>query len=100
MPEFTIPEELDGEDRNVGRRMLRIEDHALLKGQGRFVDDVPTKRNTLHAAFLRSPHAHAAIVSIDYSEALEMPGVLAVVTGEDMARETDPLIVGFENPIA
>jgi len=99
MPDFSIPEEPEARDKHVGRRMLRIEDRSLLKGEGQFVDDIPTKKNTLHAAFLRSPHAHAEIVSIDCAEALKMPGVFAVVTGEDMARETDPLIVGFENPI-
>ncbi|MEM9684402.1 MAG: xanthine dehydrogenase family protein molybdopterin-binding subunit, partial [Pseudomonadota bacterium] len=99
MPDFAMPEELETEESHVGRRMLRVEDHPLLKGRGQFVDDVPIKKGTLHAAFLRSPHAHAEIVSIDYSEALKMPGVYAVVTGEDMARETDPLIVGFKNPI-
>jgi len=103
MPEFSIPEEHHGDagspPTQVGRRMLRVEDRTLLRGEGSFVDDVPVKKGTLEAAFLRSPHAHAEIVSIDYSEALKMPGVLAVVTGEDMAAETDPMIVGFENPI-
>ena len=99
MPDFAIPEESTAGDKHVGRRMLRVEDRALLKGQGQFVDDIPTKKNTLHAAFLRSPHAHAEIVSIDYSEALKMSGVFEVVVGEDMAQKTDPLIVGFENPI-
>ena len=99
MTNFSIPVEQKNKDKNIGRRMLRVEDYALLKGQGQFVDDIPVKKNTLEAAFLRSPHAHAVIVSIDYTEALKMSGVYAVVTGEDMARETDPLIVGFENPI-
>ncbi len=99
MPDFAIPEEPAAENKHVGRRMLRVEDRSLLRGLGQFVDDIPTKKGTLHAAFVRSPHAHAEIVSIDSSKALKMPGVFAVVTGEDMARETDPLIVGFENPI-
>ena len=99
MTDFAIPVEQDDEEKYVGRRMLRVEDSALLKGQGQFVDDTPVKKNTLQAAFLRSPHAHAEIISINYEKAMELPGVFAVITGEDMARETDPLIVGFENPI-
>jgi len=99
MTDFAIPVEQEDKKKHVGRRMLRVEDYALLKGQGQFVDDTPVKKSTLQAAFLRSPHAHAEIVSIDYTEALKLPGVFAVITGEDMARETDPLIVGFENPI-
>ncbi|MCZ6859975.1 MAG: molybdopterin-dependent oxidoreductase [Alphaproteobacteria bacterium] len=98
MPDFAIPEESTA-GKHVGRRMLRVEDRALLKGQGQFVDDIPTKKSTLHAAFLRSPHAHAEIVLIDCSEALKLSGVFEVVIGEDMVQKTDPLIVGFENPI-
>lgn len=99
MPNFAMPEEIADETKNVGRRMLRIEDRSLLRGEGAFVDDVPVKKGTLHAAFLRSPHAHAEILSIDASEALKMPGVFAVVTGQEVAEQTDPMIVGFENPI-
>src|SRR5436190_14902629 len=83
----------------VGKRVLRVENPALLKGQGRFIDDLPVKKGTLHAAFLRSPHPHAEIVSIDVSNALACPGVRAVVTGQDVAALTDPLIVGFATPM-
>jgi 2-furoyl-CoA dehydrogenase large subunit len=83
----------------VGQRVLRRENLPLLKGQGRFVDDLPVSPRTLHAAFLRSPHPHAHIRSIDVSEALKQPGVVAVITGEDVAALCDPLIVGFANPI-
>ncbi len=99
MPEFVLPEEIREGDTHVGRRMLRIEDRSLLRGEGQFVDDVPVKKGTLQAAFLRSPHAHAEIVSIDTSEAEKLPGVFAVLTGREAAEQTDPLIVGFENPI-
>ena len=99
MTNFSIPVEQEDQRKHVGRRMSRVEDYALLKGQGQFVDDTPVKKNTLQAAFLRSPHAHAEIMAIDYSKALEIPGVFAIITGQDMAKETDPLIVGFENPI-
>ena len=49
----------------VGRSLERVEDAALLTGRGRFIDDLGVRPGTLHAAILRSPHAHADIVSID-----------------------------------
>ena len=82
----------------IGQAVTRIEDQRLLTGGGRYTDDLNLDAQA-HAFILRSPHAHAEIVSIDYSEALKMPGVFAVVTGDDMAAESDPMIVGFENPI-
>ncbi|MET4806085.1 molybdopterin cofactor-binding domain-containing protein [Limibacillus sp. MBR-115] len=83
----------------VGQRILRYEDETLLRGRGKFVDDLPVAKGTLHAAFLRSPHAHARIRSIDVSEALKQKGVKAVVTGADIRPYTKPLIVGFKNPM-
>src|SRR5699024_8580591 len=88
-----------GTGRYVGQRIRRVEDRTLLRGRGKFMDDLPTARGTLHAAFLRSPHAHARIVGIDVSEALKLKGVKAVVTGEDIRPYTKPLIVGFKNPM-
>ncbi len=79
----------------VGQRVLRVENPPLLRGRGQFIDDLPVKTGTLHAAILRSPHAHAEIASIDTAGALARPGVRAVVTGQDVAALTDPLIVGF-----
>ncbi|GAA1638970.1 aerobic carbon-monoxide dehydrogenase large subunit [Actinoplanes couchii] len=63
--------------------MLRKEDARLLRGRGRFVDDVQLP-GMLHLAILRSPFAHATIVSIDTSAAEASPGVKAVVTGETL----------------
>ena len=63
----------------VGRSIPRVEDSALLTGRGRFIDDLGVRPGTLHAAILRSPHAHADIVSIDFSFAKQAPGVVAVV---------------------
>ena len=51
--------------RLVGRAVERVEDAALLTGRGRFADDVGERPGTAHAAVLRSPHAHAEIVSLD-----------------------------------
>ncbi len=66
-----------------GHSVRRIEDPALVSGQGRFVDDC-TEPGCATMALLRSPMAHARIVSIDATAALAMPGVLAVVTGQDL----------------
>ncbi len=68
----------------IGSSVLRLEDPALLTGQGRFVDDIALP-GALHAAFVRSPHAHAAIRSIDASAARALPGVHAVLTIADLA---------------
>ncbi len=80
----------------IGTRMMRKEDPRFLTGRGRFVDDI-TLPNMAHAAVLRSPHAHARIRTIDKQAAEALPGVLAVITGEDAAKETGPLPC-FANP--
>lgn len=69
-----------------GREVRRIEDAGLLAGAGRFSDDISLPGQT-HLGFLRSPHPHARIVSIDASEALAMPGVIAVLTGADLVAD-------------
>lgn len=88
----------------VGSRVPRREDESLLRGKGQFLDDLPEPRDTLHLAFLLSPHPHAQIVSIDASEALKLDGVVAVVTGADLALLTQPMdsettIVGYKNSL-
>ncbi len=73
----------------VGDRLLRKEDPRLLTGRGTYVGDV-TLREMLHAAIVRSPHAHARIVSVDAARAREQPGVAAVLVAADLgdaARE-------------
>jgi aerobic carbon-monoxide dehydrogenase large subunit len=67
----------------VGRAIRRKEDPRLITGRGSYVDDI-TLTGQLWCAFVRSPEAHARIVSIDTSEALAHPGVVAVFTAEDM----------------
>lgn len=67
-----------------GREVARIEDEGLLKGEGRYTDDV-VPAGQLRAVFVRSPYPHARIASIDTSQARAMPGVQAVVTGEQLA---------------
>src|SRR6476659_8097913 len=61
----------------------RIEDDALVRGTGRLMDD-PRLPNTAYAAFLRSPHAHARVTSVNSDEARKAKKVLAVLTAEDM----------------
>ncbi len=81
----------------VGARVPRVEDPRLLSGQGRYVDDHRPAR-LLHAAFVRSPHAHARIVRVDAEAALALPGVAAVLTGEDILREVKPVRAGSRMP--
>src|SRR5262245_28112885 len=69
----------------IGRRTLRLEDEPLLRGKGRFVDDI-TAPGVLHVAFVRSPHPHALIRSIHKDAALALPGVHAVLTLDDLAK--------------
>lgn len=73
----------------IGARIKRNEDPRLLTGQALFVDDVQLP-GMLHAAFLRSEYAHARLLSIDTSTALEREGVLAVYTAEDMGDDWAP----------
>ena len=67
-----------------GASVLRREDPRLLTGNGRYVDDIKLP-GLLHAAFLRSPHGHARITSINPETARQMPGVHAVYTHADLA---------------
>ncbi|MEM7584721.1 MAG: aerobic carbon-monoxide dehydrogenase large subunit [Acidobacteriota bacterium] len=67
----------------MGHRMKRKEDPRFIQGRGQYVDDVKLP-GMLYMDIVRSPYAHAKILSIDASEALETEGVLAVITGEDL----------------
>ncbi|HEY4042696.1 MAG TPA: xanthine dehydrogenase family protein molybdopterin-binding subunit [Rhodopila sp.] len=76
-----------------GREVRRIEDAGLLAGAGQFTDDVSLPGQT-YVSFLRSPHAHARIVSVDAAAAKAMPGVVAVLTGAELvAAGVKPLPV-------
>jgi len=70
----------------IGASVLRREDRRFLTGRGQYVSDLSFP-DELHCAFVRSPHAHARIASIDIGEALACPGVVAVLTGNDMATD-------------
>ncbi|MGH7356175.1 MAG: xanthine dehydrogenase family protein molybdopterin-binding subunit, partial [Candidatus Rokuibacteriota bacterium] len=67
----------------IGRPLKRREDHRLLVGSGRYVDDIRPP-GCAHVALLRSPHAHARIARLDVEAARRAPGVVAVVTGADV----------------
>jgi carbon-monoxide dehydrogenase large subunit len=68
----------------IGSRVTRLEDEPLLRGRGRFVDDIAVA-GMRHAAFVRSPHPHALVKRIDKAAALALPGVRAVLTLDDLA---------------
>jgi 2-furoyl-CoA dehydrogenase large subunit len=89
----------NAEPGHVGRAAPRVEDAALLSGRGSFLDDVGVKPGTLHAAILRSPHGHAEILSIDSTEALQLAGVRAVLTGADVLAWAMPFAVGVKQPM-
>ena len=73
----------------VGQSLPRAEDGPLLTGQTRFLDDLVVP-GMLHAAILRSPHAHARIRRLDAHRAEAAPGVFAILTGEEVARVSRP----------
>ena len=85
--------------RLVGSAVERVEDAALLTGRGRFAGDMGERPGTAHAAVLRSPLAHAEIVSIDAAPALAMHEVVIVLTGADVAAWTRPFIAGVKLPM-
>ena len=70
----------------IGQAVTRFEDARLLKGEGRFLADTPIPGET-HAVFLRSSHAHARILGLDTEAARASPGVLAVLTGQDVQQD-------------
>ena len=84
----------------AGQSVKRLEDQRLLTGKGQFIDDKP-EDGALWLTILRSPHAHAKILSIDSSAAAGMPGVTAVFTGADLVRDdigTIPTLLIFKRP--
>jgi carbon-monoxide dehydrogenase large subunit len=81
-----------------GQAVKRVEDASLLVGRGQFTDNVVVD-GTTHIAFLRSPYAHARIVSVDTGGAAGMPGVIAVYTGAQLAAagvKPMPKAAGFQ----
>src|SRR5215469_16126101 len=87
-PRFRYPgsEVLPMKQFGIGQPVRRVEDRRFITGRGNYVDDIQRPRQ-VHAFMLRSPHAHARIAAIDPLAARTAPGVLAVLTGEDLARD-------------
>jgi len=83
----------------VGRPLARLEDEALLRGKGRFIDDLDPVANAQHAAVLRSPYAHARITRLDPARAVAAPGVVGVLTGADVALLSRPFPAGIDSPV-
>ena len=83
----------------IGQPIERVEDEILLMGKAQYSDHLPTRAGTLHAAILRSPHAHANIISIDTETAEEIPGVVAVMTGEDVKEMSEAFLIVLRAPI-
>jgi len=84
----------------AGQPVKRLEDQRLLTGKGQFIDDKP-EDGALWLHVLRSPHAHAKIVSIDVKAAREMPGVAAIYVGADLIADdigTLPTLLVFMRP--
>src|SRR6516164_2512238 len=81
----------------IGRGMPRFEDLRFVRGSGNYTDDVSAPQQA-HAAFVRAPHAHARIVSIDASAARRRPGVLAVLVGEDYTGDGHIGMAHLPNP--
>ncbi|HEV8373258.1 MAG TPA: molybdopterin cofactor-binding domain-containing protein, partial [Actinomycetota bacterium] len=83
--------------RMFGEPIARLEDPRLVGGDGRYLDDLGPQ--ALAAAFVRSPHAHARIADIDAAEALEVPGLAAIYTYEDLdGRVAEPLPLLIPHP--
>jgi carbon-monoxide dehydrogenase large subunit len=81
----------------IGAAVGRREDHRLLTGHGKFLDDLDMP-GTYEAAFLRSPHAHARILGVDTSAALDVPGVIGVFIGEDIRPMMKPMPAKVAHP--
>jgi CO/xanthine dehydrogenase Mo-binding subunit len=75
----------------VGKAVPRKEENRLLRGRGKFADDIKL-RDMAYLRFVRSPYAHARILSVDTSAAEALPGVVCVLTGQEVASQTQPFI--------
>ena len=75
----------------VGKALPRKEEDRLLRGRGKFADDIKL-REMVYLRFVRSSYAHANIVSLDTSDAEKIPGVICTLTGPEIASQTQPFI--------
>ena len=86
-----ILSELDRPNSYIGKVVPRPNLERLMQGRGLYVSDMELPRMA-HVAFLRSPHAHAKIIAIDAAEARRLPGIIAVVTGQELAAVITPWV--------
>lgn len=86
------------QSRYVGQPLGRREDDRLVRGEGRFMDDIEPAGNLHHLGILRSPVAHGEIEAIDTEAAEARDDVRCVVTGEDVAERMEPFAVSVQNP--
>jgi carbon-monoxide dehydrogenase large subunit len=82
---------LDRPNSYIGRTVSRPNLDRLMQGRGQYVSDIELARMG-HVVYVRSPHAHAEIVAIDAAAAKQMPGVIAVVTGKELAEVITPWV--------
>ena len=91
--------ELHARPKIIGARIKRTEDPRLLTGLGAYTDDRQVMR-VLHVAFRRSDQAHARIRAIDCSPARSAPGIVAVLTADDLSTAVRPLVAGVPHAAA
>ena len=96
----THPGQPGGGSSILGTEVRRVEDPELLRGRGRFVDNIDIDdADVLHAVFVRSPVAHAHLTAVDTSAALEAPGVVAVLTGADLGEGQVPQLSQLDDSL-
>src|ERR1700694_3784980 len=86
-------------ERWVGKSLPRKEENRLLRGRGKFADDIKL-REMLYLRFVRSPYAHAKIVSVNTSAAEAVLGVTCTLTGAEVVQQTQPFIEIGPDPFA
>ena len=91
MHEIIDPRSVDQPNSYIGKSIPRPNAVRLVEGRGQYVDDIVLPR-LAHVSFIRSPHAHAKLISIDAAEARGLPGVLGVFTGADLAKHCTPWV--------
>lgn len=84
---------------SVAREHARLEDPALLCGQGRFLDDLDPLPGALTAAIVRSPHPHAEVRGVDLRAARAQPGVIAVIGPEEISADLRPFPLSLRTPM-
>ncbi len=88
----------EGRSSRIGDSVLRTEDDRLLRGRGRFLDDLELGPKTLHVVFVRSQHAHADITAVDTQAARAEGGAVAILTAADIAGRIKPIEADYQAP--